>query len=159
MDIEDVYHKYSKDVFVFCLSLCNNHAIADDITSETFLKAIKSCESFRGQCSVKAWLLTIARNAYFDYLRKHKKIVELSVDVPYENEIENELLDKDEAFRIHKLLLKLPDPYKEVFSLRVFAELPFSDIGRIFSKSESWARVTYHRARLKLKEGALNEKL
>ena len=157
MDIEDVYHKYSKDVFRFCLSLCGSPAIADDMTSETFLKAIKSCEGFRGQCSVKAWLLIIAKNTYYDYLRKHKKFAALSDDIPCENEMEREFLDKDEAFRIDKLLRKLAEPYQEVFSLRVYAELPFADIGRMFAKSESWARVTYHRARLKLKEDVFHE--
>ena len=159
MDFEDVYSKYSKDVFKFCLSLCGCHATADDITSETFLKAINSCDSFKGQCSIKVWLCQIAKNTYYDYLRKRSGIVELTEDVQSEVEFENELLNKDEALRIHKLLHKLTEPYREVFTLRVFAELPFSDIGKIFTKSESWARVTFHRARLKLKESKRNDKM
>ena len=159
MDFEDVYHKYSKDVFMFCLSLCGNHATADDITSETFMKAMKSCDSFRGQCSVKVWLCQIAKNTYYDYLRKHSKSGELSDDMPCESNFEIGLLDKDEALRIHKLLHQLDEPYKEVFSLRIFSELSFSDIGEIFEKSESWARVTYHRAKLKLRERFHNDKM
>jgi len=159
MDFEDVYGKYSKDVYRFCLSLCGCHSTADDITSETFLKAIKTCGSFRGQCSVKVWLCQIARNTYYDYLRKHSRLVELTDDISSETELEHGFLEKDEALRIHKLLHKLGDPYKEVFTLRVFAELSFSDIGKIFAKSENWARVTFHRARLRLKESTNNGKM
>ena len=154
-----MYNKYSKDVFMFCLSLCGNHALADDITSETFMKAMKSCHSFRGQCSVKVWLCQIAKNTYYDYLRKHSKLREFSDDTPCESNFEIGLLDKDEALRIHKLLHQLDEPYKEVFSLRTFSELSFSDIGDIFEKSESWARVTYHRAKLKLRERFHNDKM
>jgi RNA polymerase sigma-70 factor (ECF subfamily) len=159
LDLEGIYSKYSKDVYLFCLSLCSCHATAEDITSETFIKAIKSFGSFRGQCSVRVWLCQIAKNTYYDSLRKHSKKAELSGDIQDENDFENDLLEKDEALRIHKLLHKLDDPYKEVFTLRVFAELSFSDIGKIFLKTESWARVTFHRARLKLKESSLNGKM
>lgn len=65
---------------------------------------------------------------------------------------EDKVEDQDTALRIHLVLHELQEPYKEVFQLRVFGELPFSQIGMIFGKSENWARVTYHRARLKIKE-------
>ena len=66
--------------------------------------------------------------------------------------IEDKYLSKESAFEIHKILHKLPDPYKEVFSLRAFGELSYEQIGELFGKTETWARVTYHRARLKIKE-------
>ena len=62
------------------------------------------------------------------------------------------LENKDTALQIHLILHELDEPYKEVFQLRIFGELPFSQIGMIFGKTENWARVTYHRARLKIKE-------
>lgn len=70
-----------------------------------------------------------------------------------ENTPEERLLDADTAFALHTLLHVLEQPYKEVFWMRTFGELSFKDIGRIWGKTESWARVTYHRARIKLKEG------
>ena len=157
MDFEEVYNLYSKDVFKFCLSLCRNHAIADDITSETFLKAIKTGHKFNGKSSLKVWLCQIAKNTYYDYLRKHSKIADFSADVadmPDESSFELKLLDKAEALKIHKLLHQLDEPYKEVFSLRIFSELSFAEIGEIFEKTESWARVTFHRGKLKLKKEA-----
>ena len=126
LDFEDVYHKYSKDVYKFSLSLCRNYALADDITSETFLKAIKSCDSFRGQCSVRVWLCQIAKNTYYDYLRKHSKLDELSDDMPCESNFEIGLLDKDEAFRIHKLLHQLDEPYEgSLFITYIFRVIVF----------------------------------
>ena len=67
--------------------------------------------------------------------------------------IEEGFADRDTAKRLHALLHVLPEPYKEVFSLRTFGELSFAHIGELFQKSESWARVTYFRARQKLKGG------
>ena len=60
------------------------------------------------------------------------------------------LVDKDAAFTVHKCLHALEEPYKEVFSLRVFGELPFDRIGAIFGHNAAWARVTYYRAKTKL---------
>ena len=157
MDFEEVYNRYSEDVFKFCLSLCGNRVIADDITSETFLKAIRTGNTFEGKCTVKVWLCQIAKNAYYDHFRKHSKLIAMPAEMPSESNFELELLDKAEALKIHKLLHRLNEPYKEVFSLRVFSELSFAEIGEIFEKSESWSRVTFHRARLKLKEAELND--
>ena len=159
MDFREVYDRYSKDVFRFCLSLCGSVYIAEDITSETFLKAIKTGDTFEGRCSVKVWLCQIAKNTYYDYLRKHGRVGELPADMPYDGDFELELLDKAEALKIHKCLHRLGDPYKEIFSLRVFSELSFAEIGEIFNKSESWARVTFHRAKSKIKEMCNNEQL
>ena len=78
-----------------------------------------------------------------------KEISEIQTD---SKEIEKGLINNETAFEIHKLLHKLQEPYKEVFTLRTFGELSFAQIGELFGKTESWARVTYHRAKLKLKE-------
>ena len=152
MDFEEVYRLYFKDVFTFCLSLCGRPHIAEDITSETFLKAIKTGDSFEGRCSLKVWLCQIAKHTYYDYVRKHSRLTALSSELPSAYNFELELLDKAAALTVHKLLHQMDDPYKEVFSLRIFSELSFAEIGEIFCKSESWARVTFHRAKLKLKE-------
>jgi RNA polymerase sigma-70 factor (ECF subfamily) len=98
------------------------------------------------------WLCQIAKNTYYDYLRKESKRTEFPEHLPGENDFELKLHNKAEAIRIHKLLHKLDEPYKEVFSLRIFSELSFAEIGEIFGKSESWARVTFHRAKIKLRE-------
>jgi len=157
VDFEEVYGRYFKDVFQFSLSLCGSAHLAEDITSEAFLKAIKKGGTFDGRCSLKVWLCQIAKHTYYDYLRKHAKLTALPSELPSGSDFEVNVLDKAAALEVHKRLHRLDEPYKEVFSLRIFSELSFLEIGEIFSKSESWARVTFHRAKLKLKEASAHE--
>lgn len=151
MDFQEVYNLYFQDVYKYALSLTRNVQLAEEITQETFFKALKNIDSFRGQCKLYVWLCTIARNTYFSYTNKQTKedkFIEPSNGIS----LEEKLLEKEDAFGILKILHRLPEPYKEVFSLRVFGELSFAQIGELFEKTESWARVTYYRARLKIKE-------
>ena len=78
---------------------------------------------------------------------------ELPEDMPDTGKsLEQAAADRDSSFRIHMALHALEEPYREVFELRIFGELSFREIGMIFQKTENWARVTYHRAKLKLRE-------
>ena len=150
-DFQEVYDLYFQDVYKYSLSLCRDPALAEEITQETFFKALKSIGSFRGQCRLYVWLCQIAKNTYFTHCRKQSGLAPEPEWAAGES-LEERLLQKEAAFEIHQVLHGLPEPYKEVFSLRVFGQLPFSTIGLLFSKTESWARVTYHRARMKIKE-------
>lgn len=73
-------------------------------------------------------------------------------EIASEENLEKAAADADMAFRIHLVLHRMEEPYKEVFQLRVFGELSFAQIASIFGKNETWARVTYHRAKLKIQE-------
>ena len=150
-DFQEVYDLYFRDVYKYALSLSRDPHVAEEITQETFFKALKHIDSFRGQCRLYVWLCQIAKNTYITYCRKQNQVTP-ETEGNTESTLEEYLLTKEAAFEIHKLLHRLPESYKEVFSLRVFGELPFSQIGELFGKTESWARVTYHRARLKIKE-------
>ena len=117
-------------------------------------KALQSIDRFDGKCKIYVWLCQIAKNSYFSHLKKERRYdsgVEWET-LAAEGDIEDETLQKAELFELHKRLHALEEPYKEVFSLRTFGELPFAQIAELFDKTESWARVTYHRARLKIKE-------
>lgn len=156
LNIQEVYEKYFTVVYRYLLSLSHNTHIAEELTQETFFKALKKVDDFRGECDLRIWLCQISKNTYYDYLKKNKKYVpeaqnELSEDV-FSTDFIQDFSDKETAFRVHKVLHKLSEPYKEVFSLRVFGELSFSDISDLFGKSESWARVTYHRTCKKIRE-------
>ena len=134
--------------------LCKNDAVAEEITQQTFFKALENIDSFNGNCKMRVWLCQIAKNSYFTYLKKEKLKVndtEIEEEAFFDN-LEQTLVDKESAFQIHKQLHKLEEPYKEVFTLRLFGELTFSQIAELFGKTESWARVTYYRAKIKLKE-------
>lgn len=148
-DYQKIYSLYFQDVYKYLLSLCRDPVLAEEITQETFFKALKSLDSFQGQCKLYVWLCQIAKNTYFSYIKKHREteLEDSTVDF-----LEEAFFEKETAFEIHRILHTMSEPYKEVFSLRVFGELSFQQIGALFGKTENWARVTYHRARLKIKE-------
>ena len=152
-EFEEIYSEYFDDVYKYVYSLCRNSLVAEEITQETFFKVLKSIDSYKGQCKLRVWLCQIAKNTYFTFCSKQKRSVTCNtLDHEQICDFENGLFNQEESFEIHKALHSLEEPYKEVFSLRVFGELSFLKIGEIFGKTEGWARVTYHRAKIKLKE-------
>ena len=153
-DFQEVYNLYFRDVYRYALSLCRNESVAEEITQETFFKALAKLDSFDGRCKVSVWLCQIAKNTYISICRRNKHLENNSHAelTPSNGNIEEIIFDKETAFAIHKVLHTLEEPYKEVFSLRTFGELSFKQIAELFKKTETWARVTYHRARLKIKE-------
>ena len=157
MNIEELYRTYFDIVYRYIRSVSRDGALAEEVTQETFFKALKKADQFRGDCDVRVWLCQIAKNTLYDHLKKQKK--QLLGDEKLEKAesaggelLEEKLAQRSQAMEIHKVLHRLSEPYKEVFSLRVFGELSFSDISDLFGKSESWARVTYHRACKKIRE-------
>jgi RNA polymerase sigma-70 factor (ECF subfamily) len=152
-DFEEIYNLYFKDVYRYVFSICKNANIAEEVTQETFFKALKSIKSFNGSCKLSVWLCQIARNTYFTLYQKEKKLVSLPDDNTIStDDVESKFFDKDTANRLHVLLHNLKEPYKEVFTLRVFGDLSFSKIGELFGKSDNWARVVFYRAKTQLKE-------
>lgn len=152
MDHEKLYRTYYMDVFSYAMTIMKNSAQAEEITQDVFFRAMNSKKQFEGRSSELTWLCAIAKNACMDELCRQNRSVPLEDDIESEESFSEKLEDKDTLLRIHRLLHAMEEPYKEVFQLRVFGELPFADIAKIFAKTESWARVTYHRARLKLQE-------
>lgn len=153
-DFQEVYDLYFRDVYRYALSLCRNESVAEEITQETFFKALAKLDSFDGRCKVSVWLCQIAKNTYISMCRRNKHLENNSHAelTPSNGNIEEIIFDQETAFAIHKVLHTLEEPYKEVFSLLTFGELSFKQIAELFEKTEAWARVTYHRARLKIKE-------
>lgn len=151
--VEELYSNYFHDVYLYLKSLSKNDETAEEITQETFFKAMKSVSSFRGDCDIRVWLCQIAKNLYFSHCKKNNRFTgeELSIDLPDSRvSVEDSLEDAQQTMEIHKILHKMGEPHKEVFTLRVFGELSFRQIGDIFGKTESWARVTFHRAKVKI---------
>lgn len=147
-EYEAVYH--------YILALCRNETLAQDITQETFLKAIRSSDKFKGESSLYTWLCAIAKRQLINRYKKDGREIptdDFSGTLPKNEKSFEELIsDKDMAMHIHRVLHQMEEPYKEVFSLRVFGQLSFADIAKLFAKTESWARVTYHRARKAINE-------
>ena len=157
MNIEELYRTYFDIVYRYIRSISQDGSLAEEVTQETFFKALEKIDQFRGDCDVRVWLCQIAKNTLYDHLKKQKK--QLLGDEKLEKIesaggelLEEKLAQRSQAMEIHKVLHRLSEPYKEVFSLRVFGELSFGTISSLFGKSESWARVTYHRACKKIRE-------
>lgn len=152
MEFEQVYKTYFKSVYLYVMQLSGDEDVAEEITSETFFKALNAVDSFRGDCDMRIWLCQIAKNAYYSCLKKNKKLS--SID---EADLQNiaapdalvdvKIGEQEEARLIRKILHDMSDPYKEVFMWRVFGELSFKEIGDLYGKTDNWACVTYHRAR------------
>ena len=151
---EKLYKAFYMKVFSYVMTLARDRNDAEEITQETFFRAISTDKSFRGDSESFTWLCAIAKNIFIDEKRRYaREDDELSEELPDNDRgIEQQLSDKAMSLKIHSILHQLEEPYKEVFQLRVFGELSFAEIGSIFGKTETWARVTYHRARLKIKE-------
>lgn len=150
-DFGEIYNLYMKDVYKYVLAISRNPNIAEEITQETFFRALKNIDKFKGECKISVWLCQIAKNTYYSYCAKEKRKSEhFKEDISFS--VEDDLVAKEAVFELYKKLHNLPEPYKEVFSLRVFGELPFIKIAELFGKTESWARVTYYRAKLKMED-------
>ena len=152
MEFEQIYNTYFKSVYLYVMQLSGNEHIAEEITSDTFFKAINSIDKFRGECDIRVWLCQIAKNTYFSYLKNNKKV--LGIDefdiqniASSENLMDAKISEQEEARLIRQILRDMSDPYKEVFMWRVFGELSFKEIGNLYGKTDNWACVTYHRAR------------
>ncbi len=149
---EELYAAYYETVYRYALSLCRRADLAEELTQETFFRALQHVRSFRGECRLDVWLCQIAKNLFRTHAAKESRRMPLTEQLPADEDLVQALTDAQTALHLHELLHRMDEPYKEVFWMRVFGELSFREIARIFGKTEGWARVAYHRAKAKLKE-------
>ena len=157
-DFERVYCEYYPSVYRYMLSLTKNKHTAEEIAQETFFKALKNIEKYDPQQNMLTWLCTIAKNTWFSSLKKLSHQAEITDNLTSgEEDIIDTIIDSESSMEILKVLHDLPEPYKEVFTLRVLGSFSFAKIGEVFSKGESWARVTFFRSKTMIKERMNNE--
>lgn len=158
-DFEKTYQEYQQMIHAFLLRLCGNAHLAEELTQETFYQAFKHWGKFRGQSSISTWLCTIAKNQLCNALRR-KDMLPIDETVHHSGtDISDALVDSDRMMAAHRLVHQLPEPMREVFTLRTFGDLSHQQIGSLFGKSDSWARVTYYRARQMLQKMAKEAKM
>ena len=153
-EFEAIYRAYFTEVELYLQVLCKNESLAEELTEQVFFQALKALPKFRGDCDIRTWLCAMGKNCYLSHLRKQRpleSIDELQIPDPAQA-LEERLADSDQAMAIHRVLHDLPEPYKEVFSLRVFGQLSFESIGGLFGRTANWACVTYHRAKSKIQK-------
>lgn len=150
-DTNEIYQLYAKDVYRYLLKLTGSDQEAEELTQETFLHAIRKIHTFRGETSMKAWLIVIAKNCFYSAMRSPwrntAELDETMISGDSDGRLSDCFVERESVKRIHRVLHRMQEPYKEVFSLRVFGELPFKEIAELFEKTESWAKVTFYRAK------------
>ena len=149
---EDLYTRYAEKVYRYLFALCGRADTAEELTQETFCRALAGQKEFRGECAPSTWLCAIAKRLYFSRCRRENAHPLPQDSRDAQSGPEELLLSREGEARLHRLLHTLPEPYREVFTLRVFAELDFRQLGELFHKSDTWARVTFYRAKVKLQE-------
>lgn len=154
-DIEEIYKKHFETVNKYLFCLTHNNDIAEELTQETFYRAVKKIDKFKGECKIQVWLCQIAKNLWYDEIKRNKKYE----DIDEENEkliskenIEKTVILSTTKINLYKKMQELDEQTKEVIYLRLTGELSFKEIGDILNKTENWARVTFYRGKQKLKE-------
>ncbi|MEH7503742.1 sigma-70 family RNA polymerase sigma factor [Neobacillus drentensis] len=156
-DLDEIYNNYAEDVFKYLMCLSNDADLSEELTQETFYQAVKSIDRYNGECKMSVWLCQIAKHSFFKYLEKNKK--QRRNDVFQEHTLhttpEAEFIHSEDKIALYRIIHLLEEPYKEVLLLRILGGLSFKEIGEIQLKNENWARVTFYRAKIKLRDRSM----
>ena len=154
-DMEQIYEQYFETVNKYLFCLTRNNDIAEELTQETFYKAVKKIDTYKGECKISVWLCQIAKNSWYDYCKKNKKVMRLEeelLEIQSDETTEEKVISNDEKISLYRKLQKLDERTREVIYLRITGELSFKEIGMILNQTENWARVTFYRGKNQLKE-------
>lgn len=154
-DIKQIYEEYFETVNKYLFCLTHNNDISEELTQETFYKAVQKINTYKGKCKMSVWLCQIAKNLWYDQCRKNKKVINIEenlFDVQAPDSTENQVISNDEKISLYKKMQKLDEKTREVIYLRITGELTFKEIATILNKTENWARITFYRGKSKLKE-------
>ena len=156
-DADAVYREYRALIYGYLFRLCRDSGLAEELTQETFYQAVKQWKRFEGKSSIGTWLCAIARNQYYSLLRKPRPVPLEGAPEQAAPGFADAVADHSLAMSAHSALHRLPEPYREVFTLRTFCDLKYAEIAELFGKSESWARVTCYRAKQMLADAMKGE--
>ena len=161
LDFEKVFQENQGFIFRYLMKLCGNESLAEELTQETFFRAYMNLTGLRKEEKVTVWLCQIAKNTYFSWYNHQKKLQPLDeIEIADNTEdLADIFAERELAAKAFACLYRMGEPYKEVFMLCVFGGLSLKDISGLFGKSESWARVTFYRAKQKLMEGLNDNEL
>lgn len=153
-DIEKIYEEYFEIVNKYLFCLTRNNDIAEELTQETFYRAVKKISTYKGNCKISVWLCQIAKNLWYDQCRRNKKVAisDSILNIPATTNIEEKVISDEQRISLYKKMQNLDEITREVIYLRITGELSFREIGIILNKTENWARVTFYRGKNQLKE-------
>lgn len=151
-ELTEIYEQHAEQVYKYLITLCRNTDLAEELTQETFYQAIRSIDNYNGECKMSVWLCQIAKYSYYKYVdRQVKQSNQLHKEDPVIS-LEQRLIANENKIELYRLVHLLGEPYKEIVLLRLLGGLSFKEIGEIHQRNENWARVTFYRAKLKLRE-------
>ena len=153
-EIERAYELHAQDVYKYLLSLCHDEDLAEELTQETFFRAMRTIGRYDGRCKLSVWLCQIAKHIWYQWLdkRRRRKQSVLADDLQGGELLEVSNVLRAEKTSLYKAIHSLPEPMREVVHMRLTGEFSFGEIGAILGKSENWARTTFYRAKLKIIE-------
>lgn len=154
-NLEKLYKENFMLIYKFLICLTHNAEIAEDLTQETFYKAILHIDDFKGNCKLSVWLCEIAKNLWFNELKKNKKINFIdvnSIEIYTQHDFEEKLLNKEDIQMLYKKITKLDENIQKIFYMKLYGNMTFKEIGDVIGKSEIWTRVNFYRAKQKIKE-------
>ena len=158
MEMEDIYRRHAQTVYKFLLAQCRDADLAEELTAETFYQAVRSIGRYDGSFRLSVWLCQIAKHLWYQHLRKTRRQSEtltedITLPVP---SAEDDVLLRAEYLDLLRAVHTLPEPAREVLYLRLFGGLSFREISDVLGKTENWSRVTFYRAKERLK-GAMEQ--
>lgn len=154
-DLEEIYKNHANSVYRYLLSLTHDADVAEELTEETFYRAVYSINTYDGSCQIRVWLCQIAKHIWYQELAKKTKQTheELHEDIPSPSRSPEEaVLFHGHKMDLYKAIHQLSEPMREVVHMRISGEFSFAEIGEILGQSENWARVNFYRAKQKLME-------
>lgn len=153
-EIEKAYILHARDVYRYLLSLSHDDDLAEDLTQETFFRAMKTIGNYDGSCKLSVWLCQIAKHLWYQWLDKQKRQKRGDLDESLQSgesiEVPN-ILHADKT-TLYRAIQSLPEAMRDLVHMRLTGEFTFGEIGEILGKSENWARTTFYRAKIKIIE-------
>lgn len=149
-NMEQIYEQYFETINKYLFCLTHNNDISEELTQETFYKAVKKIHTYKGECKISVWLCQIAKNSWYDYCKKNKRVTRIEealLEVQEKYTTEEKVISNDEKMLLYKKMQALDEKTREVIYLRITGELSFKEIGIILNQTENWARVTFYRGK------------
>lgn len=161
MDFDAIYRENAEIVYRYLFSLCCDAHLAEEVTAQTFYEAIRSAGKYRGEAALSTWLCAIGRRLLQKEWQRQSKRQTIPLEevdhLPAAEGTEDAAMERVGRAELFRRIHALEPRSREVVYLRLSGELPFAAIGEILGESETWARVTFYRAKQKLMKGADGE--
>lgn len=158
-DFQQLYEDYHKDVNRFILKISGyQQDLAEELTQETFYQAIKSFSQYKGDCAVKTWLFQIAKNTFYQHLRKSYKvnqlteILRLKYDENYTLSPQEQIEQRELIELIHAIIESFDGKTKDVLLYRLYSDVTYSQISLLLKISENSAKVIFYRGKVALQQ-------